>query len=452
LSGHYDETSLQDYLDNPDAVPDRAALEQHLTACSACRALLEELRAFDVTLSTGAIWEAPTSDAEPRPPETIRMLAGLLAREDAEAKEMLEPLLGSPAAFRRANITANPLMHTAGVVRRLCAESRQLRERQPMHALVVADAAIAIADQLPYVRYPLTLTDELRGDAWYERANVLRYLGRYPEALDALDIAAGAFTRSPVAAFSGAMIDYLRSVIFVELDRFGDARRLARKSARVFRQFGESERFLHAKIVEASILFHEDRLRESRELFVSLLPGAKTLGKPETLARLFANIANCEVRLGELESAEGYFARALSLYEAVGLESGKIRTRWNLASLRIAAGDLADGLNRLSQARREFDQIGAHTDAALVTLEMVEVLLSTNERRAAREAAELCSGLAESFAAVGMTGNALTALAFLRQAFETGQVTPDLVRHIRRYIETRPDQEGHPFVPPLGGG
>jgi tetratricopeptide (TPR) repeat protein len=231
----------------------------------------------------------------------------------------------------------------------------------------------------------------------------------------------------------------------VELDRYDDARRLARKSARVFRQFGESERFLHAKIVEACVLFHEERIAQSRELFLSLIPGAKELGQAETLARLFANIANCDVRLGDFDSAEGYFARALSLYEAVGLETGKIRTRWNIGSLRIAAGDVEEGLLRLREARREFDRIGAHTDAALVTLEIVEALLSTGDTR---EAADLCSGLAESFAAVGMTGNALTALAFLRQTFETGQATPDLVRHIRAYIGTRPDQEGQPFVPP----
>jgi tetratricopeptide (TPR) repeat protein len=449
VSGHYDETALQDYLDDPDAFPDRAALEEHVAGCAVCHESLEELRAFNLSLTTETAWELPELATDAEPPEAIRMLAELLVAEDAEAEELVRPLLGSPAAFRRANITAIPSMRTAGVVRRLCLESRELRERQPMHALVVADAAIAIADQLPANRYPAALLDELRGDSWYERANVLRYLGRYPEAIDALDIAERAFERSAVPAFSGAIVDYLRGVLFVEMDRLDEAHRLARKSARTFRQFGENERYLHAKIVEASVLFHQNRIHESRELFVSLVDAAKETGKPETLARLFANIANCEVRLGDFDSAESYFARALSLYEAVGLETGKIRTRWNIGTLRIAAGDVDEGLLRLREARREFEQIGAHTDAALVTLEIVEALLWTGERRDAREAADLCSGLAESFAAVGMTGNALTALAFLRQAFETGQATPELVRHIREYIGTRPDQAGHPFTPPL---
>lgn len=451
MSPHYDESTLQEYLDDPLSIADRAALEEHLARCAECRALLDELRVFEITMSNDAVWELSDGDEPPAdPPAAIRALAALLADEDAEADAQVAPLLGSPASFKRANITSMPAMRTAGVVRRLCAEARELRERQPMHSLVVADAAIALADQLPVSRYPAPLLDELRGSAWFERANVLRYLGRYPEALDALDIAARAFSRSPVSVYSGAMVDYTRSVIFVETERPDDALRLARKSARVFRQFGEDERFVHAKIVEACVSFQQNRFVESRNLFLSLVPVAKTLGNAETLARLYANVANCDVQMRDFTSADAYLERALSLYEALGLESGKIRTRWNIGTLRIAAGDVDDGLMRLREARAEFEQIGARTDAALVTLDIAEALLATGERRDAREAAELCTGLAESFAAVGMAGNALTALAFLRQAFESGRATPDLVRHVRQYIETRPDQHGSPFAPPAG--
>ena len=450
MTRHYDEIALQDYLDDPDAFADRESLEQHLSECPQCRALLEELRAFDLTLSSNAMWEiVDGGPPTPEPPEAVRALAELLAAEDDDADRILEPLLGSPASFRRANVPADPAMRTAGIVRRLCAESRALRERQPMHALLLSDAAIAIADQLSSARYPGAFLDELRGDGWLERANVLRYLGRYPEALDALDVAARAFRSSPVSVYSGALVDYLRAVIFMETERLDEARRLARKSARVFRQFGENERFVHARICEASVFFHQGRHREAREVFLSLVPAAKSMDKPETLARLFANIANCEVELGQFESAAESFERAFSLYEALGLESGKIRTRWNIGSLKIASGKMDEGLARLRDARREFETIGAHTDAALVTLDIVEALLARGERRDRAEASRLCSGLVESFAAVGMTGNALTALAFLRQTFESGQATPDLVRHVRQYIETRPDPDGRPFVPPM---
>jgi tetratricopeptide (TPR) repeat protein len=339
-------------------------------------------------------------------------------------------------------------MRKAGVVRKLSGESRELRERQPMHALVLADAAIALSDQLPQNRYPAALLDELRGSAWLERANVLRYLGRYPEALDALDIAARAFASSPVAVFSLALIDYLRGVICVETERLDEALRLMRKCARVFRQFGEEDRYIHAKIIEATVLFDQHRIRDARDLFVSLLAAAKSVGNAETLARLYSNIGNCEVQLHALQSASEYYGRALSLYEALGLETERVRTRWNAGNLSIAGGDIAEGLARLRESARDFERLGLRSDAALVTLDLAEALLAGGEPAAVREAAELCRSLADSFSEFGMTGHALTALAFLREAFESSRATPELVRHVRNYLETRPDQTGHPFIPP----
>lgn len=444
MSGHYDELALQDYLDDPESYEGRDDLEEHVEECRRCHARLEELRAFDAALTT-TLWDV---DGAGETPEAIRALADLLVREDAEAEELLVPLLSSPASFRRANITARSPMLTAGVVRRLCEETRHLRERQPMHALVVADAAIAIADQLPPSRYPAVLLDELRGGAWLERANVLRYLGRHVEALDATDISARAFARTPVAVFSTALVDYLRGVIYVETQRHDEALRLVRRSARIFRQFGENERFIHARMVEAAVLYDRSGYREARDLFLSLIRIAKELGAAATLARLYGNVADCQLRLHELESAEMYFARALSLYEALGLHTERIRTRWSIGSLRIAAGDLADGLRRLREARREFDELGVRSDAALVTLDLAEALLAGGDAEGAREAADLCASMVESFAAVGMTGHALTALAYLREALESGKATLGLIRHVREYLESDPDHRGNPFLPP----
>jgi tetratricopeptide (TPR) repeat protein len=447
VNGHYDENSLQEYLDAPGLYPDRVELEAHLNRCRACRTMLEDLRAFEATLASEALWTTAANAAE-EAPGAIREIADLLAAEDAAAEQLLAPLLVSPTSFRRANVTARPAMRTAGVVRLLCTESRKLRERQPMHALVLADAAIAIADQLSAERYPTPLLDDLRGNAWLERANVLRYLGRYPEALDAIDIAVRAFALSPVAAYSMALTDYLRAVVYVETRRPDDALRLVRRAARVFRQFGEEERYVHAKMVEATVLFDQNRARESRDLFVALVDKAKGLGDAPTLARLYANIANCQLQLEELASADEHYGRALSLYEALGMETERIRTRWNIGCLRIATGDPAEGIARLREAAREFDALGLRSDAALVTLDLAEALLAGGDAPGRREAEELCGSLVESFSAVGMTGHALTALAFLRQAFADQRATPDLIRHVRLYLETHPDQTGNPFFPP----
>lgn len=445
MSGHYDEASLQEYLDDPESFPHRNDLETHILLCTACRTMLDELRAFEAALASEAVWNAVNGED---PPESVRELADLLENEDVDAQTALAPYLGSPAAFRRAHIASMPEMRTAGIVRRLCAESRALRDRQPMHALYIADAAIAISEQLSHDTYPTPVIDELRGWGWLERANVLRHLGRHAEALDALDIAARAFTHSPVAAYSLALVDYLRGVIFVELERLEEGLRLVRRSARVFRQFGEDERYVHAKLIEAGVLFDRNLYREARDLLIPLITVAKELGQARTLAHVYGNVANCQLRLHDLESAELYFGRALSLYEALGIEIERVRTRWNIGCLRIAAGNIADGLARLRDVRAEFEALGMRSDAALVTLDLTEALLASGTPDAVREAAELAASLVASFTAVGMTGSALTALAFLREAFEAGRATPVLVRHVRDFLESRPDQRDLKFIPP----
>jgi tetratricopeptide (TPR) repeat protein len=447
VSGHYDESTLHEYLEAPDAHPDRAVIEAHLERCARCRALLDELREFEQALASNALWElADSTRWMYEAPEEVRSAAELLESEDAAAAQELSAILASPAAFRRANPAAQPLFRTAGVVRVLCNAARELRERQPMFALSVADAAANITEQLSSARYPAVLLDDLRGSAWLERANILRYLGRYPEALDALDLAEQSFGQTPVAPFSIALVQYLRAIVFIETERLTEALVLARQSARVFRQFGEEERYVHAKIVEASVLYHQNRYREARDLFLTLVRVAKNLGEAATLASLYQNIANCALRLDDLDAAADHFLRALSLYEALGLETEKIRTRWNIGRLQIASGDVEAGMARLRDARRELEQIGARTDAALAALDLVEALLGAGGSRNAAEAVQLCSGLVESFTSVGMTGNALTALAYLREAVASGQATPKLVREVRTYLQDHA-ASGPPFLP-----
>jgi tetratricopeptide (TPR) repeat protein len=448
VTQHYDESTLHQYLEDPAAHADRAAIESHLAACTRCRATLGELRDFEQALASTAMWELADStrwmhDAQ----DDFRSTAELLLSEDTAAASELETFLTSPAAFRRANLPTMPLFHTAGTVRALCSKARELRERQPMFALNVADAAAAITEQLSPARYPVLLIEDLRGMSWLERANVLRYLGRFPEALDALDLSERAFGQTPVAAYSIALVQYLRSIVYSEMDRFDEALVLARQAARVFRQFGEDARYLHARIVEASILYFQNQYREARELFLSMVRAAKNAGEAVTLASLYHNVANCALRLDDLDEAADYFSRALSLYEALGLETERVRTRWNIGRLQIASGDIDAGMNRLREARRELEQLGARSDAALAALDLVEALLAAGGERNAREAVELCTGLVESFTEAGMTGSAMTALAYLREAITTGSATPKHVREVRVCLQDRDPAGSAPFLP-----
>jgi hypothetical protein len=89
VSGHYDEAVLYDYLDDPEAFPDRETLEAHLAACGDCRALLDELRSFEEALSTTALWDFADAVRRHREPTgAMRSVADRLAVEDEDAEEL----------------------------------------------------------------------------------------------------------------------------------------------------------------------------------------------------------------------------------------------------------------------------------------------------------------------------------------------------------------------------
>lgn len=445
MNGHYDEATLADYLDSPETFAERERLERHVASCRDCGELLGELKALEEALQSSDLWEtAEALSRERDAPESISAFAAELAREEELAAHRLARLVESPIIFRRANLAARPEFQNAGAIRYLCAQSRELREKQPMHALTLADAAVVLGDRLPRERYPSTLIAELRGGAWLERANALRYLGRFAEALDALDIAENAYARTPVATFSLALVQYLRSVVYFKTERLDEATQLARRAARVFRQFGEDQRYIHAKIVEGGVLFLRNQFAEALALFQSLVTWAKELGDAATTARLYGNIANALLGLARRSDACGYFAQALSLYEALGMETEKIRTRWSLGRLCLSAGKFAEGVERLREAKREAEALGLTSDTTQITLDIVEALLANGKTS---EVSQLCAGLVENFVAAGMTGNALTALAYLRQAVASGRVDRGLVEKVRAYLAAGPDTD-RPFVPP----
>jgi hypothetical protein len=84
-------------------------------------------------------------------------------------------------------------------------------ERDPLHALNLADTALQIAKSLNETEHYLGIKiHQLSGLACKERANALRYLGRFPAELDALDQAKRAYERAGANPWDLALLLYTR--------------------------------------------------------------------------------------------------------------------------------------------------------------------------------------------------------------------------------------------------
>ncbi|MGH9423579.1 MAG: tetratricopeptide repeat protein, partial [Thermoanaerobaculia bacterium] len=302
---HYTEDELSAYALSPEAIPDGEAVEQHVASCQECRETLDVIEAFDIALRDPLPWEAAESMPVRREvPAALLDQARAISAADAHARDLVMPLVDSAIRFREARIDENPRFFTLAVVRLLCKVANGTHERQPQFGLVLADAALSIAAKLPDSSgLPWCL-----GTAWKERANALRYIGRFRECEEALDRAEEAFQSDEhVEAFDLAIVAYVRATLYCQMGRFNDAIHFAHSSVATFRIYGDTRRYLSALLVEALAYYSADRDNDAVELLERVVPLARSAEESGILARALANAANSYTRLRQYGKATAFY-------------------------------------------------------------------------------------------------------------------------------------------------
>lgn len=438
---HYTEDELSAYALRPDAIHDREAVEQHVAACGDCRDALDVIEAFDTALHDPLPWEvAESMPARREAPPALLNQARAIADADAHARELLLPLVDSAIRFREAHVEDDPRFHTLAAIRLLCKVANGMHERQPQFGLVLADTALSIADKLP---------DSLKArSSWYagtafkERANALRYLGRFKEAEEALDRAEEAFESDEhVEPFDLAIVQYVRATVCAETERFDDTVRLARESASQFLLYGDQRRYLAARLVEGFGYYCVDRDREAAPIFESVIAAARSAREMWILAGALSNAAACYTHLHLYEKAAEYYAEAVSVFTRLEIPTERARTLWAWAAMKVESGDYENGLPELELSLARLKRLELGNDASLATLDLAAGLLAAGQPD---RVPALCRSVAVTFASEGMTRSARKALAYLSEAVSSGTATADEVRHIRTYLErlpTHPNQE-----------
>jgi tetratricopeptide (TPR) repeat protein len=436
------------YALDPAAVPNRQALEQHLDACDECRANFEAIRAFDDQLRDPAVWEGGSSKNEAAGAKEIRRFAETLAREDEEAARLLAPYEETPAArFVWDDLPSDPAYQTAGVVRLLCKRANAMCEREPLYALALAEAASAIADKLRKSDYPRDVVHQWRGDALKEQANALRFLGRLPAALDALDRAEAEYGNLRHPGIGMVAVFFVRATVLFEQDDYEAADALAERAALAARHLGDEERALNARHLQAQILFEKGAFKAAAEVFAAILKDGEERGMPLRVARESVTLANCYIEMGKSALARDHIARAQAIFTSLRLKAELTRAEWARARCDLMDGKIAAALTGLRSCIRSFTDLDMLTDAGLVAIDAAEVLFATGRTS---EIPPLLAGIVKTFTEAGKLTGALSAFAYLRTAAATATLTSAAVAHARHFV-ARADR--HPemlFVPPPG--
>jgi tetratricopeptide (TPR) repeat protein len=447
---HYDEDVLIEYLVSPDQIPEKEAIEQHLAACLTCREVADSYLQFSQTLSDPEVWERPDLSAillqtDKSPLSDLIDYSRMLEDENTAAAESMEMLLALDVEARKDLIDLSPELWTAGFARELCERAHHELDLAPASALNLSTIAIQASEKLSSARYRNTTIYQLQGRAWKENAQALRKLGRYPEALEALDKSEAIYAQATISDFDLATVAFVRASILRDLDRNNEALLLAQKSARVFAQFGHQRRFIHARLMEGAIRYKSGDIRAARDTWMELVRPVQVEHDVHTLAQLFNNIGNCCLELGELDAAGTYLLQAVSIFEDLGIKVDAIHCRWTIGRLMMSSGRTTEALAKLRSIHEDFEQMHMVGEAGLVGLDMVEALLRLGK---SDEASLICRYLVERFTNAGMSTNAVTALAYLREALAAGKATPKLASHVRNYLKELPRHREPLFAPP----
>jgi tetratricopeptide (TPR) repeat protein len=442
---HLDEDDLAEYALLSNGPWEDPKTARHLAECAECALRLNGIRAFLDALASPASWKvAGVLDGGRGSEEDLFNFAARSEQEYADAAEALAPLLTNAVAFVRERVTRKREYRTLGAVRVLAEAANAACEREPIHARNLADAAVAIADALSVAAYPLDSIRALRGLAWKERANALRYLAEYDLALEALDHAATEFAHFGPRTFESANLSYIRSVILTYTDRLGEAAQHAALSAAIFTEYGDTDRSMRARSVEAGVLYYRRDYRGAVAIFEELLAYAEGKGDRVETARQAYNAGACWIELGEGGRAEALLRRARDIYSVLRLRTEVARSEWKLGVIPRLAGDLKESVDRLRAAKATCEQLGMADEAANATLDLMESLLLLGRTS---EVSLLCSEVMRYYKRAGKVHQALTAAAFLKEAASTGTIRTETVHHVRRFVEELDRRPELVFVP-----
>ena len=150
----------------------RRHIAAHLEECAACSAHYVDVQRFDDALSALDTWTQPRNlrSTEDSARGHLREIACRLAKETEEAEGSLGQLVANPLPFIWKDVSRKRGFRTAGAVRVLCLAANSACECDPLHALNLADAAVAIAMSFNEAEHYLGINvHPLIGHAWKER-------------------------------------------------------------------------------------------------------------------------------------------------------------------------------------------------------------------------------------------------------------------------------------------
>ena len=438
-SPHIPEPDLALLASDPDAIAPSRTLEihAHLGRCADCA---EAFDAFVVAFAGEDDEAFLTSDGSIASME----YGARVARENAEADELLKDYFAEPEKAAWRNLAAQRKFLHGGVVRRLAQRAFDLSMREPLDALTFADAAIAVAEAISEDAYPKNVVHDLRGRAWKERANALNQLGEPAAALDALDHAERAYKRLASNALGLGNVAFVRSGAYLLLERFSDADRAALVAEALYERLGDAERHTRVLFQRGNIKYESRELEGAAILFRRVIAYGETEQNQDWIASGSYALGNCVLETGDIESAAMLFSAAIGICRRTGQEF-LAYAEWGMARVLLARGLFNESLRRLTAVHAQLAKRGVMLDAAVAAMDAMDAMVAL---RMFRQVGALARAVFRTFTDAGVLTSALTALSFIQAAAAQKRLTREQVHTIRSFVKRLEREPNLLFLPP----
>jgi tetratricopeptide (TPR) repeat protein len=440
---HLTRLEILDFVEGADDDGNETA-RAHIHACAECFQVYEEIVELLRLMIDPITWEPIDADEESEFADYRRTLLAIeddTERDAREADAFLLRIAQEPVAKWQSIIGANPHVCTSALAQRLIDLTvSELDRNNPENALLLLQVAELVAYTLrdrASLRY--------RGYVWKQRSNALRRMAEYERAVDAAILAEQLFAALGEAdtPFEVAQARYTMAAALFKMTRYPAALQTLTSARELLTDYGTSAPLAKVMMLEALIRIEQGDVLNARETLRALLPIEQELALPLEVARVRLNIAECNLRLGDLDAAMTDATAAVEAFSALGNIAEETRAHWTLAMTRLARGE-DEAFDSLYDLAAVYRWLGMPGEVGFVKMDIAAELL---HRERWTEAETLARELATLFTAAGVTLASVNALHFLRTAVENRTASAATVRYVRAFVAA--DNEARPFEPPL---
>jgi len=308
----------------------------------------------------------------------------------------------------------------------------------------MSSAAIAISMALSEGHYPAHAVSVLRGMAWKELANALRFLDRFHEAIEALAHAETFYRNLASPDLDLGIIAATRAGVLVHIDDLDGAAENARLALEIFQHLGQETRSLYVMAVEGCVLRLRGETGTAIIKLQQLLKLAESTQDVTWQATAKTNLAWCYLKAGDLADAAVLFREARSGYTKLGFTSDVTRCDWGLALVARDLGRHREALNQLLAVSATFRQQQVVLDSATTMVQAFEIMLALGE---VDRIESLAAGLVTRLTEAGKMESALTALAYVKEAAESRSLTAKSLREAHAFLRRSERHRDLVFVP-----